>query len=163
MPIPTTSAEVPGPPPGTNLTTAYVQTVARAAYVWGWPLINNAHRHAAFSQAPEPELLGGILPIAHNSIAMLTSYMSPAERFVACPNQDVVYGFGFLDSLDERPIVFQVPDFGDRLWVYALYDARFYMVVGPNWKGETPSGNNGGPVGNGWSTMVDAAKWGTDS
>ena len=31
VPIPTTPAEVPGPPPGTNLSTAYVQTVARAA------------------------------------------------------------------------------------------------------------------------------------
>lgn len=156
VPIPTTAAEVPGPPLGTNLSTEYVQTVARAAYVWGWPLINNAHRHAAFSQAPEPGLLGGVLPIAHNSLAMLTSYVSPAQRFVTCTNQDVVYGFGFLDKLNERPIVFQVPDFGDRFWVYALYDARtdelsrigkqygtkpgFYMVVGPNWKGETPSG-----------------------
>jgi hypothetical protein len=53
-------------------------------------------------------------------------------------------------------IVFQVPDFGDRFWVYALYDARtdefreigkqygtkpgFYLMVGPNWKGETPAG-----------------------
>ena len=59
-------------------------------------------------------------------------------------------------TLDKEPIVFQVPDFGDRFWVYALYDARtdefseigkqygtkpgFYMMVGPNWKGETPAG-----------------------
>ena len=160
VPIPTTPAEVPGPPPGTNLTTAYVQTVGRAAYVWGWTLVNSANRHAAFSKAPEPGLLGGVLPIAHNAIAMLTGYVSADQRFVTCPNQDVVYGFGFLDNLDNEPIVFQVPDFGDRFWVYALYDARtdefsqigkqygtkpgFYMVVGPNWKGETPSGHCGG-------------------
>ena len=31
----------------------------------------------------------------------------------ACPNQDVVYGLGFF-SLDEEPVVIQVPDFGDR-------------------------------------------------
>jgi hypothetical protein len=59
-------------------------------------------------------------------------------------------------NLDETPIVFQVPDFGDRFWVYALWDTRtdefaeigqqygtkpgFYMMVGPNWKGETPAG-----------------------
>ena len=120
------------------------------------PLVNNANRHKAFSEAPEPGLLGGVLPIAHNSLAMLTNYVSPDQRFVTCTNQDVVYGFGFLDNLDKEPIVFQVPDFGDRFWVYALYDARtdevsqigkqygtkpgFYMVVGPNWKGETPKG-----------------------
>jgi hypothetical protein len=156
VPIPTTAAEVSGPAAGTVMTPAYVKTVGRIAYLWGWTLVNNANRHAAFSQAPEPGLLGGVLPIAHNSLAMLTNYVSPEQRFVTCTNQDVVYGFGFLDNLDEKPIVFQVPDFGDRFWVYALYDARtdelsevgkqygtkpgFYMVVGPNWKGETPNG-----------------------
>ena len=54
--------------------------------------------------------------------------------------------------------MFQVPDFGNRFWVYALYDARtdefaeigkpygtkpgFYLMVGPNWKGEVPAGIN---------------------
>ena len=53
-------------------------------------------------------------------------------------------------------MMFQVPEFGDRFWVYALYDERtdefaeigkqygtkpgFYMMVGPNWKGEVPAG-----------------------
>ena len=66
-----------------------------------------------------------------------------------------MYGAGYM-ALDKEPIVFQVPDFGDRFWVYAHYDARtdefseigkqygtkpgFYMMVGPNWKGEKPAG-----------------------
>jgi hypothetical protein len=54
---------------------------------------------------------------------MPTSYISPEEKFVTCPNQDVVYGGGFV-ALDKEPIVLQVPDFGDRFWVYRLYDAR---------------------------------------
>ena len=156
VPIPTTAAEVSGPAPGTAMTEAYVESVGRIAYLWGWELVNNANRHAAFSKAPEPGLLGGVLPIAHNSLAMLTNYVSPTQRFVTCTNQDVVYGFGYLDNLDNEPIVFQVPDFGDRFWVYALYDARtdelsnigkqygtksgFYMVVGLNWKGDPPKG-----------------------
>lgn len=156
VPIPTTPAEVPGPAPGTNLTTAYVQAVARVAYLWGWALVNNANRHAAFSKAPEPGLTGGVVPTAHNAVAMLTNYAPADQHFIVCANQDVVYGFGYLDNLDNEPIVFQVPDFGNRFWVYALYDARtdqfsqigqqngtkpgFYMVVGPNWKGETPKG-----------------------
>jgi hypothetical protein len=147
-----------GPAAGTAMTKEYVQMVGRMAYIWGWALVNNAHRHAAFSQVPEPGLMGGVLPVAHNALAMLTNYVSPDQRFVTCTNQDVVYGFGFLDNLDKEPIVFQVPDFGDRFYVYALYDARtdelsqigkqygtkpgFYMVVGPNWKGETPKGIN---------------------
>ena len=122
-PIPTTAAEVPGPAFGTAMTKAYVQTVGRMAYLWGWPLVNAANRSGAFSKAPEPGLLGGVVPVAFNRNAMLTGYISPEERFVTCPNQDVVYGAGYF-ALDKEPIVFQVPEFGDRFWVYALYDAR---------------------------------------
>jgi hypothetical protein len=64
-----------------------------------------------------------VVPVAFNRLAMLTGYIDPNEHFIACPNQDVVYGAGFF-TLDKEPIVFQVPDFGDRFWVYALYDAR---------------------------------------
>jgi hypothetical protein len=123
VPAPQTASQVPGPASGTALTVPDVQTVARMAYVWGWPLVNMANRAVAFSKAPEPGLLGGMLPVAYNQIAMLTGYVDWAERFVTCPNQDVVYGAGFFD-LDKEPAVFQVPDFGDRFWVYALYDAR---------------------------------------
>ncbi len=156
VPIPKTAAQVPGPPAGTAMSTEYVRMVGRVAYLWGWALVNNANRHASFSQAPEPGLLGGVLPVAHNALAMLTGYVSADQRFVTCTNQDVAYGAGFFDNLDKEPIVFQVPDFGDRFWVYALYDARtdevsqigkqygtkpgFYMLVGPNWKGEMPKG-----------------------
>jgi hypothetical protein len=155
VPIPKTAAEVPGPPPGTAMSKAYVQTVGRMAYMWGWPLVNSVNRSKAFAKAPEPGLQGGVVPIAYNRIAMLTNYIDPAERFITCPNQDVVYGAGYFD-LDKEPIVLQVPDFGERFWVYALYDARtdefseigkpygtkpgFYLMVGPNWKGEKPAG-----------------------
>jgi hypothetical protein len=155
VPLPTSVTEVPGPPPGTAMTKPYVQTIGRMAYVWGWPLVNAANRAAAFAKAPEPGLLGGVVPVAYNRLAMLTGYIAPNQHFITCPNQDVVYGAGFFD-LDKEPAVFQVPDFGDRFWVYALYDGRtdefaqigkqygtkpgFYLMVGPNWKGDTPPG-----------------------
>jgi hypothetical protein len=154
VPIPKTAAEVPPPPPGTIMTTAYVQSAGRTAYLWGWPLVNMANRGIAFSKAPEPGLLGGVVPVAFNRNAMLTGYISADQTFIACPNQDVAYGAGFM-TLDKEPMVFQVPDFGDRFWVYAHYDARtdefseigkqygtkpgFYMMVGPNWKGDKPA------------------------
>jgi hypothetical protein len=155
VPIPQTPAQVPGPAAGNMMTREYVQMVGRMAYFWGWPLVANANRAAAFSKVPEPGLVGGVVPIAYGGIAMLTDYITANQRVVACSNQDVVYGPGFL-PLDKEPFVFQVPDFGNRFWVYALYDARtdefsaigkaygttpgFYMVVGPDWKGETPPG-----------------------
>ena len=137
------------------MTTAYVQSVGRFAYLWGWTLVNSVNRSIAFSKAPEPGLMGGTIPIAFNRNAMLTGYVSPDQTFIAAPNQDVAYGAGWM-TLDKEPIVFQVPDFGDRFWVYAHYDARtdqfseigkaygtkpgFYLIVGPNWKGEKPAG-----------------------
>jgi hypothetical protein len=102
----------------------YARTIAQMAYVWGWPIVNMLNRKAKITQAPYAGLLGGILPAApRGQIAMLHDYIEPSETFVTCPNQDVVYGLGFF-SLDEEPVVAQVPDFGNRFWVYALYDAR---------------------------------------
>lgn len=135
---------------------AYAKAVATAAYVWGWPMVNMINRRAAITKAPEPGRLNGVLPCApRGQIGMLNDYIDPGQTFIACPNQDVVYGLGFF-SLDEEPVVIQVPDFGDRFWVYALYDARtdqfadlgkpygskpgFYLMVGPNWSGDVPKG-----------------------
>jgi hypothetical protein len=38
---------------------------------------------------------------------MLTDYIDPAERIVATPDQNVVYGISIL-SLDREPVVLQV-------------------------------------------------------
>jgi len=159
VPLPKTAVEVPGPAAGTAMTKEYVQMVGRMAYIWGWPMVNAHNRRASFASAPECGYMGGVLPVApvgYNT--MLTDYIKPEQTFVTCPNQDVTYGAGFT-ALDKEPTIFQVPDFGDRFWVYALYDARtdeiaeigkpygtkpgFYMIVGPNWKGEKPAGITG--------------------
>lgn len=159
VPIPTSATQVPGPVQGLSMSKEYVQTVGRLAYVWGYPLVNMYARRLAMEGVPAPGLSGGIIPVAPvGYVSMLTDYIQPQENFVACPNQDVVYGAGFA-ALDKEPVVFQVPDFGDRFWVYALYDGRtdefaqigkqyatkqgFYMIVGPNWQGTVPAGISG--------------------
>jgi len=161
VPLPRTAADVPGPASGTTMTLEYVQTVGRMAYVWGYAMVNSHNRRDAFAYVTSqngnvPGWNGGVLPMAPvGQNSMLTDYIKPEQTFVACPNQDVVYGAGYF-ALDKEPVVFQVPEFGDRFWVYAIYDARtdeiaeigkpygtkpgFYLMVGPNWKGETPAG-----------------------
>ena len=67
--------------------------------------------------------LGPVPSAPLNNLAMLTDYITPGERSVACPNQDVVYGAGFL-AFDVSPVVVQVPDFGDRFWVCQIVDTR---------------------------------------
>jgi hypothetical protein len=156
-PSPEWSRAMPsGPDARVKITEPYARMVAREAYFWAWPMINICNKRLGFGKAPEPGLLDGILPFAPvNRLAMLTDYIDPAERAVACPNQDVAYGGGPL-ALDVSPVVIQVPDFGDRFWVYQIVDLRtdsfaslgkmygttpgFYLLVGPNWRGEIPKG-----------------------
>ena len=96
VPIPTTAAEASGPASG-PMTKAYVQMVGRMAYVWGWPLVYVHNQRSALTKAPEPVLINGSIPIAPmNSVVMLTDYISPSERSIGDPNQDVVYGLGNL-------------------------------------------------------------------
>lgn len=154
--FPTSASEVTQPVSRAIMHKEYVKTIGRLAYVWGWPLVNSFNRRAGITQAPAPGRLGGVVPVApRGRLCMLNDYVLPKQSFVACPNQDVAYGAGFY-SLDEEPVVIQVPDFGDRFWVYALYDARtdqfgelgkahktepgFYLLVGPNWEGQVPEG-----------------------
>jgi hypothetical protein len=152
--FPQKAADVTPPAPGVLMQPEYAKVIARMAYVWGWAMVNMFNRKARITQAPYPGRLNGVLPAApRGQVAMLSDYIDPDQTFIACPNQDVVYGLGFF-SLDEEPVIMQVPDFGSRFWVYALYDARtnqfaeigkpynskpgFYLLVGPNWKGEKP-------------------------
>jgi hypothetical protein len=158
VPAPTSPADVPGTPSGTIMPKDYVAMVGRSAYLWGWPMVNQLNRRASFAKAPEPGRLGGVLPVAPTGYnCMLTDYIAANQRFVTCPNQDTVYGAGFM-SLDKQPVVVQVPDFGDRFFTYQIVDHRtdsfasigkqystkpgFYLLVGPNWNGTVPAGIN---------------------
>src|SRR6516225_955595 len=144
-----------GSVPGTKITEEYARLVARDAYFCAWPLVNVYNRRLTYEKVPETVLSGPVPASPLNHLGMLTDYIVPEERIVACPNQDVVYGVGSL-ALDLSPVVIQVPDFGDRFWVYQIVDDRtdsfvqlgkmygttpgFYLLVGPNWHGDVPKG-----------------------
>jgi hypothetical protein len=146
-----------GPVANTIMTDEYVRTLATYVYVWGWPLVNVHNRLELFKTLPGPLYSGGVVPVAPpNQLCMLTDYVVE-ERAVACPNQDVVYCIGGLD-LDKDAVVIQVPDFGDRFWVYQVCDQRtdrfanlgkmygtkpgFYLLAGKDWNGKVPDGIN---------------------
>jgi hypothetical protein len=149
----------PGPIPNTTLTAEYVSMVSNLAYLWAWPMVNLHTRKVTFEKVPQAFYKGGIVPIAPpNHLCMLTDYIQPQEREVACPNQDVAYGFGPFD-FEKDAVVIQVPDFGDRFWVYQVCDQRtdgfanlgkmygtkpgFYLLTGPGWNGKVPEGISG--------------------
>jgi hypothetical protein len=148
--------EMAGPVAGTRMTGDYVRSVGRLAYLWGWPLVNMHNRLSIMEQVPAPGLLAGVVPAAPpGSAAMLHDYITPEERLVACPNQDVVYGFGIIDAR-RGPSVVQVPDFGERFWVYQAVDQRtdsfvrlgamyqtkpgLYLLAPAAWDGQVPDG-----------------------
>lgn len=147
---------VPGPMPGTVMTKEYVYNMGKQMYFWGWPLVNLHNRVMVMEHVPEPGLNGGAVPVAPvNHLCMLSDYITPDQRYVACPNQDVIYGACFL-SLDKGPVVVQVPDFGSRFWVIQMGNQRtdgisglgsmygskpgFYLVAKKDWKGDIPKG-----------------------
>jgi hypothetical protein len=116
---------------------------------------NVYNRRLYFSKVTQQQYTGPSPQAPVNHFTMLTDYAPPEQRNVACANQDVVYGMGAL-GLDLSPVVIQVPDFGDRFWVYQIVDLRtdsfvqlgkmynttpgFYLLVGPDWQGEAPRG-----------------------
>lgn len=145
----------PGPDALVKITEEYARMIGRDAYFWAWPMVNMYNRRLHFSKVTKTQKCGPLVQAPVNYIAMLTDYVAPEERSVACPNQDVVYGIGAL-ALDLSPVVIQVPHFGERFWVYQIVDLRtdsfvqigkmygttpgFYLLVGPTWKGEAPKG-----------------------
>ena len=139
-----------------NVTDDYIRTLTRTAYLWAWPLINMHNRQSVMRQVPQPGLMNGIVPVAPlGRLTMLHDYVEPAERLVACPNQDVTYGFGMVAAA-VGPSVIEVPDFGGRFWVYQAVDQRtdgfvrlgamygtepgHYLLAHADWDGEVPEG-----------------------
>ena len=85
----------PGPDARVKITEAYAALVARDVYFWAWPMVNVYNRRARIFRrfrgrsTPDPSPQAPL-----NRLAMLTDYVAPEQRNVACPNQDVVYGMG---------------------------------------------------------------------
>ena len=139
-----------GPVPGSKLTDAFVREVGRFAYLWAWPLVNVYNRYWTQDWVKtQTFLVGGVAPIAPiNRLGMLTGYNQPGQRYITCPAQDLIYGFGVLDLAREPwwsrcPIsasassVFQATDqrtdaFSEIGSMYGIKPG-FYLLVGPGW------------------------------
>ena len=129
--------------------------VIQETYLWSWPMVHLHNMRKPLRLIPRFGVSGGVPVAPVNQLCMLTDLISPDMRSIPCPNRDVIYGFGMLD-LTNTAVVIQVPDFGNRLWVYQLGDQRtdafaqlgsmhgsqpgFYLAVGPNWSGPCPAG-----------------------
>jgi hypothetical protein len=85
-------AMAPGPDTTVKITAAYAAHEARDAFFWAWPLVNIYNKRRGAEQSKELAYAGPVPAAPLNRIVMLTDYLAPDERIVACPNQDVAYG-----------------------------------------------------------------------
>jgi hypothetical protein len=118
------------------------------------------------TSVPEP-LTRPAAPL--NQVGYRRSLVTPDLLFIVRPNNDTIYGAGYIDPSAE-PILVRVPDAGKRFWSIQLADAwtniapgvgsrsgskpGLYAIVGPKWTGKLPDGATEVRVGPGHHQIV---------
>jgi hypothetical protein len=136
-----------------TLSPAEIRSIAEEGYIYGLPIVMNyavmyeyaIDRHSSQFKAPFNEIRNEPRVYTYKDTAVVT------------PNSDTPYSFLWMD-LRTEPIVLSVPAIEQgRYYALQLEDgntfnygyigsrstgieAGDYMVVGPNWKGDTPAG-----------------------
>ncbi len=127
--------------------------IAEEGFIYGLPLVMNY----AVMQEFAVDRNSGQFKAPFNEIKNLHHVATPADTAVITPNSDTPYSMLWLD-LRAEPMVISVPAIEkDRYYAVQLIDgntynfgyigtratgteAGDYLVVGPDWKGGTPSG-----------------------
>jgi hypothetical protein len=134
-------------------TPAEARTIAKEAYIYGSPMVDSYRvTYAYFVARGNPEYKGPF-----NQIRNFARLMTPDDKAVQTPNSDTAYSFLGLD-LRAEPVVITVPKFtNNRYFVLQFVDAYThnfsyvssattgsdggsFLVAGPGWKGEVPTG-----------------------
>jgi hypothetical protein len=123
-------------------------------FIYFWPLIT----YSAYKRAIVQHGLGGPIPV--NTLYAVSNLASPSassSSLLATGTNDVLYIGGWLD-LSKGPQVLHVPDFSERYYSVQFTDpsdgadfayvgkrttgtkAGDYLITGPGWKGQEPSG-----------------------
>lgn len=139
--------------PRSGLTPEEARVIARDAYVYGFPLVDNYRiQHAYYVDTANPEFKG-----AWNEIHSMARVYTPEDRAVQTPNSDTPYGVLGVD-LRAEPLVITLPAIEKSRYYSAqfidLYTHNFayagsrttgneggsFLLAGPGWSGETPPG-----------------------
>jgi hypothetical protein len=148
----TTSAP---PPTSAAVTPDQARAIAKEAYIWGFPMVDNYRvQYAYFVNNEDPEYKGGWNEI-HNTARVYT----PEDKAIQTPNSDTPYSAVGAD-LRTEPLVLTVPPIEqDRYYSLQFVDGYTYnfhyvgsrttgngggkyLLAGPNWKGDKPEGVN---------------------
>jgi hypothetical protein len=137
----------------TSVTPAEARAIAKEAYIYGEPIVDNYRiQHAYFVDRANPEYKA-----PWNQIWNSARLFSPADKAVQTPNSDTLYSMIGAD-LRSEPIVLTVPAMeNERYFSVQLIDwytfnfdyigtratgngGGNFLLAGPGWKGETPKG-----------------------
>lgn len=128
------------------------KAIAKEAWIYGFPLAMNYRSMSLYAlDSSYPDYAGGFNKFKHYAKSF-----TPKDTAVITPNNDTPYSWAILNLADE-PIVLEVPDVSDRYYSFQLIDlytfnfayvgsratgtkAGKYLIAGPDWKGEKPSG-----------------------
>lgn len=132
---------------------AQVREIAKAAYVYGFPMVDSYRvQNAYFINPNSPERKG-----PWNEIHSAARVFTPADTAVQTPNSDTPYSMLGAD-LRTEPLVLMVPpvekdryyslQFVDGYTCNSAYlgsrttgnDGGVYLLAGPQWRGQEPEG-----------------------
>lgn len=136
-----------------TITPTEAREIAKEATIYGFPMVDSYRvQHAYFVDESHPEYK------AHwNTLKNVLKLYSPDDKAVQAVNTDVPFSFVGAD-LRTEPLVITVPEVEkDRYYSIQFVDmythilgyvgtratgnsAGRFLLVGPNWKGETPPG-----------------------
>ena len=136
-----------------DVTAAEAREIAKEAYIYGFPMVDNYRiQYAYFQDSKNPEYRA-----PWNTLANIPRVYTPADKAIQTPNSDTPYSFAGLD-LRAEPMVLTVPPIEkDRYFSVQLIDwytfnfdymgsratgndGGNFLIAGPGWKGETPAG-----------------------
>jgi hypothetical protein len=138
-----------------KVTPEEARSIAKEAYIYGFPMVDGYRIiHAYFIDTNNPEYKAPL-----NTLKNIARVYTPEDKAVQTPNSDTPYSMLGMD-LRTEPIVITVPVIEkNRYYSIQLVDAYTFnfeyigsrsngndggsfLIVGPNWKGETPKGIN---------------------
>lgn len=130
--------------------TSDLKSLARDAYVFGFPLVYDLREVISQTTAPKVSVTAPINLFGHAQILA-----SPADKFVSL-NNDTLYSLAHCD-VSEEPLVLHLPDTHGRYYVMQFVDAwtnnftyigrrasgtaeGTYLLAAANWNGVVPAG-----------------------
>lgn len=136
-----------------SLAPAEVRAIAKEAYLYAFPMVESYE--TLYAQAIDRG--GPNYKAPFNQIGSAAQVFTPRDTAIVTPNSDTPYSMMWMD-LRAEPLVLSLPDVDDKRYfsvqLIDLYTQNFaylgkratgskggnFLVAGPHWKGQTPSG-----------------------